>query len=72
MDFENPVRIPTSFSYRDFKNAFAAVENIANHQKEKLIFVMDEFPYFAESAQRLVHFCSTQLIIFIKNMIMSC
>ena len=50
MDFENPVQIPTSFSYRDFKDAFAAVENIANHQKEKLIFVMDEFPYFAESA----------------------
>lgn len=38
MDFENPMQIPTSFSYGDFKDAFAAVENIANHQKEDLPF----------------------------------
>lgn len=36
MDFENPMQIPTSFSYGDFKDAFVAVENIANHQKEDL------------------------------------
>jgi hypothetical protein len=36
MDFENPVQIPTSFSYRDFKNAFAAVENMPIIKKKNL------------------------------------
>lgn len=53
MDFANPIQIPTSFSFRDFKDAFAAVENIANQQNKKIIFVMDEFPYFAESAPEI-------------------
>ncbi|GAA3635484.1 ATP-binding protein [Lactobacillus hamsteri] len=50
MDFENPGRINTHFSFNDFRDAFTEVENIANNQKEKLVFVLDEFPYFAESA----------------------
>lgn len=50
LNFENPQRLTTNTSFGDFRDAFAAVENIANQRKEKLIFVMDEFPYFAESA----------------------
>lgn len=50
MNFANPQRFATNTSFGDFRDAFAAVENIANQHKKKLIFVMDEFPYFAESA----------------------
>lgn len=53
MDFENPKRIDRSFSFRDFRDAFEHIEDLANRQKEKLIFVLDEFPYFAESASEV-------------------
>lgn len=53
LDFENPDRLDRTFSYTDFRDAFDKVQDLANAQSEKLIFVMDEFPYFAESAQEV-------------------
>lgn len=49
MDFQNPQRLNKNFSFGDFRDAFAQVQDLASMQKEKLIFVMDEYPYFAES-----------------------
>lgn len=53
LDFENPDRMDHSFVYTDFRDAFVKVQDIANSQNQKLIFVMDEFPYFAESAPEI-------------------
>lgn len=50
MDFENPNRINKNFIFPDFKTAFSQIQDIANQQKKKLVFVLDEFPYLAESA----------------------
>lgn len=50
MNFSSPFPMSADFSFSDFKDAFMAIENIASRQKDKLIFVMDEFPYFAETA----------------------
>lgn len=53
LNFENPDRLDTHHSFFDFKDAFDEVENIAEKQEKKLIFVMDEYPYFAESASEV-------------------
>lgn len=50
MDFENPNRINRKFNFADFRDAFEHVQDIANQQNEKLVFVLDEFPYLADSA----------------------
>lgn len=50
LNFENPKRINTHRSFFNFEDAFEEIQNFANKQKQKLIFVMDEYPYFAESA----------------------
>lgn len=49
MDFENPNRLNKNFNFNDFKDAFSEVQDIANQKKQKIVFVLDEFPYFAES-----------------------
>lgn len=54
MNFENPKRLNRTFAFRDFMDAFKYVEDIANRKKdEKLIFVLDEYPYFAASAPEI-------------------
>lgn len=53
LDFEDPDRLDHSFSFSDYRDAFNRVEDIANRRDEKLVFVMDEFPYFAESAREV-------------------
>lgn len=53
LNFENPDRANTHRSFFDFKEAFEEVQDIANRQKEKLVFVLDEYPYFAESDQAI-------------------
>lgn len=50
LDFEEPKRNNRQKSFYDFKEAFEEVQDIADKQDEKLIFIMDEYPYFAESA----------------------
>lgn len=50
MDFVNPHRINKTAVFSDFEAAFSQIEDIANNGKEKLIFVLDEYPYLAESA----------------------
>lgn len=53
LDFENPDRLDRSFSYSDFRDIFSKVQDLANKQEGKLIFVLDEFPYFAQSAPEI-------------------
>lgn len=48
-NYENPERLNRNRKFYDFKEAFEEVQDIADRQSEKLIFVMDEYPYFAES-----------------------
>ncbi|PEG90879.1 MULTISPECIES: ATP-binding protein [unclassified Lactobacillus] len=36
-------------SYADFEKAFTEVQNIANHLEQKLVFVIDEYPFLARS-----------------------
>lgn len=50
LDFEEPNRANRHRSFYDFEEAFEEVQDIANKQNEKMIFVMDEYPYFAESS----------------------
>lgn len=53
LNFENPNRIGHGISFDDFKDAFEQVENIANQSNRKIVLVLDEFPYFAESAPEI-------------------
>lgn len=53
-DFEEPDRINTQKRFFDFREAFEEVQDLANKQHEKLIFVMDEYPYFAQSAAEII------------------
>lgn len=53
LDFENPDRLDRSFSYSDFRDIFSKAQDLANKQEGKLIFVLDEFPYFAQSAPEI-------------------
>lgn len=53
LDFENPKRLDKNFEFSDFREVFNRVEDIANQRKEKIIFALDEFPYFAESAPEI-------------------
>lgn len=53
LDFVNPNRLDRSFSYSDFRDIFSKVQDLANKQEGKLIFVLDEFPYFAQSGPEI-------------------
>lgn len=53
LDFEEPERNNRLKSFYDFKEAFEEVQDIADKQDKKMIFVMDEYPYFAESASEI-------------------
>lgn len=53
MNFDNPDQNSSGINFDDFKSAFEYVQNIANHSKQKLVFVLDEFPYFAETAPEI-------------------
>lgn len=35
--------------YNDFEKAFMEIQNIANNMQEKLVFVIDEYPFLAKS-----------------------
>lgn len=41
LDFENLDRLDRSFSYSDFRDIFSKVQDLANKQEGKLIFVLD-------------------------------
>lgn len=53
LNFEDPERNNRNKIFSDYQEAFEEIQDIANHQDEKLIFVMDEFPYFAESERSI-------------------
>lgn len=53
LNFENPDRNNRNRTFNDYQEAFEEIQDIADHQNEKLIFVMDEFPYFAESERSI-------------------
>lgn len=50
LNFESPNRLNKNKTFSNFKDAFLEIADIANTKKEKLIFVIDEFPYLAQSA----------------------
>ncbi|MCH3904461.1 MAG: ATP-binding protein [Lactobacillus sp.] len=41
--------IPSPASYANYRDAFTYIETVAGQLKQKLILVLDEYPYFAES-----------------------
>ena len=53
LDFEEPGRVNKHKTFYDFAEAFEEVQDIANNQNEKMIFVMDEYPYFAEASAEI-------------------
>lgn len=53
LNYENPNRLNRNRKFYDFKEAFEEVQDIADRQSEKLILVMDEYPYFAESSRSI-------------------
>lgn len=53
LDFEEPGRINKHKTFCDFAEAFEEVQDIVNNQNEKMIFVMDEYPYFAEASAEI-------------------
>lgn len=48
-DFENPNRINKNAIFADYREAFSQVQDIANMRHEKIILVLDEYPYFAQA-----------------------
>lgn len=53
LDFEEPKRINRHKTFFDFAEAFEEIQDIANKQNEKIVCVMDEYPYFAESSAEI-------------------
>ena len=53
LNFEQPNRINKGRTFQDLEEAFEEIQDIANRQQEKLIFVMDEYPYFAQAASEI-------------------
>lgn len=52
MDFNNP-NSNIGINFDDFKAAFEYVQTLADRIQQKLVFVLDEFPYFAETAPEI-------------------
>lgn len=53
LSFENPKRINKNRIFSSYQEAFEEVQDIANNSEQKLIFVLDEFPYLAESERSI-------------------
>lgn len=53
LNFEQPDRLNVERNFLNFKDAFEEIQNIADRQEQKLVFVMDEYPYFADSASEI-------------------
>lgn len=53
LDFEEPERVNRHKTFYDFAEAFEEVQDIANKQNEKMVFVMDEYSYFAEASAEI-------------------
>lgn len=47
--YENPNRINKNRVFANFREAFEEIQDIADRQSEKLILVLDEYPYLAQS-----------------------
>lgn len=46
----HPQQIPSPHNFANYRDAFTYIQNIANQLDEKLILVLDEYPYFAQSS----------------------
>lgn len=49
LNYEKPNRVNRNKTFSSYQEAFEEVEDIADGQEKRLVFVLDEYPYFAES-----------------------
>lgn len=52
-NFESPGQVEDYQSFTDYRAAFEKIQGIANKQNKKLVFVLDEYPYYASSDQSI-------------------